>query len=381
MQKTNRPLSVSFVYDDSLDGNEGVAQYVKGVGSWMAHRGHNVSYIVGETKINSFDESPVYSAAKNIPVRFNGNKLSIPLPSSTRKIKHLLRSINPDILHVQMPHSPFMAQKIVNNSKTASVIGTFHIFPANRLVSVGTKILKLFYGRGLNRFDKVVSVSSAAQSFANSSMGIISEVLPNVVDIEKFKSSLANQPYKIVFLGRLVERKGARQLINAFSKVLVELPEARLVIAGGGQQRRELEDLCAKMKISDKVEFLGFIEETAKADLLASAHIACFPSLYGESFGIVLIEAMAAGSGMVVGGNNPGYASVLGPQPRLLINPNDTEKFADRLIQLLKNKQTETELHKWQNTYVQQFDVNEVGKKLEAIYYSAIDNKTIKRHN
>src|SRR5581483_312331 len=110
------------------------------------------------------------------------------------------------------------------------------------------------------------------------------------------KSTRAHfEPHKIVFLGRLVERKGVKYLIKAFNLLERNLPDAHLVIAGDGPQRPALEALVKEYNLQAKVSFLGYIEEEDKPSILASAAVACFPSLYGESFGIVLAEAMAAG--------------------------------------------------------------------------------------
>jgi phosphatidylinositol alpha-mannosyltransferase len=135
---------------------------------------------------------------------------------------------------------------------------------------------------------------------------------------------------------------------------------------------QELKELCDKYGISEKVEFLGFVEESEKANLLASAEIACYPSLGGESFGIVLIEAMAAGAGVVIGGDNIGYKSVLGKKPQLLFNPKNALGFAGKLSELREDQKLRDELHAWQQNEVEQYDVNIVGSKLINIYNDVI---------
>jgi len=382
MKKSRQPLRVSFIYDDSLDGSEGVAQYVKTLGTWLSGRGHSVSYFVGETKIRSFGGSPVFSLAKNFKVTFNANKLSVPFPAKGSDIKAAIKDARPDVVHIQMPHSPLMAAKVINRlPATTARIGTFHIFPASKLVSIGSRLLRAAYLGNLSKIDKVVSVSPAAQSFAKSAFGLSTEVVPNMVDTSLFKTTTANIPGRIVFLGRLVPRKGAKQLIEAFALITSRFPEAELIIAGAGAQSDELKELCAKLGLEKKVQFPGFIKEEDKAPLLASAAVACFPSLYGESFGIVLIEAMAAGSGVVIGGNNPGYTTVLNDRPQLLIDPTHTAEFADRLATMLEEKAQAAAHHKWQTEEVGKYDVNVVGAKMESIYFEAIANRTIKRHN
>ena len=378
----NQKLSIAFLYDDSLDGSEGVTNQVKILGGWLSGRGHKVSYLVGETKIKTWQDGKVYSLAKNVRVKFNGNYLSIPLPARISLIKNALTDAKPDVLHVQMPHSPLMSQKVINMAWPTPAVGTFHIYPASALVRFGAKILKLAYLKGLSKISEVVSVSSAAQQFASDSFKLKTTVIPNMVDISKIdKPSVKKMPQTIVFLGRLVSRKGCAQLIEAFELVSGHLPQARLIIGGDGPERQKLEALSGKLGVTDKVEFRGFLGEQQKFELLAGAQIACFPSLYGESFGIVLIEAMAAGSGVVLAGDNPGYASVMAGIPEALFDPRDKQQFADIIISYLSNQALSDSTHKAQSQLVKKFDIDTVGPQIEALYLRAIDKASKTRHN
>src|SRR3990167_4651652 len=109
MAKRNEKLRVGFLFDDTLDSNDGVAQYVKTLGAWLSGQGHEVSYLVGQTKMTHWASGRVISLARNLPVSFNANRLSIPLPASGHRINLLLSERKYDILHVQVPHSPFMS--------------------------------------------------------------------------------------------------------------------------------------------------------------------------------------------------------------------------------------------------------------------------------
>jgi phosphatidylinositol alpha-mannosyltransferase len=120
------------------------------------------------------------------------------------------------------------------------------------------------------------------------------------------------------------------------------------------------------------VEFVGYVSEDDKPHYLASADVAVFPSLSGESFGIVLIEAMAAGAGVVIGGNNPGYRSVLGEGVPMLFNPKDTKTLADLIQTLYEDPRAAANIHRSQQQLVQQYDVAKVGPKLVSYYQAAI---------
>jgi phosphatidylinositol alpha-mannosyltransferase len=249
-------------------------------------------------------------------------------------------------------------------------------------VKFGMKLLRLMYGSSIKKFSMVVSVSAAAEKFATSSLGLSTKIVPNPVDVQRFKlNNIVPDDKKIVFLGRLVRRKGCGELLRAFALLSPNLPDAQLIIAGDGPDRKKLERLARKLNISGKTKFLGFIKEDEKPALLASADIACFPSLYGESFGIVLIEAMAAGASVVLGGDNPGYRSVLGEQPQSLINPSDTRAFSQRLHELLTNQDQQQYIHAWQQKTVRQYDINVVGKQIESIYAEAIARANKKGNN
>jgi phosphatidylinositol alpha-mannosyltransferase len=379
----DRKLKVGLVFDDSLDSTDGVAQYVKTVGSWLTSQGHEAVYLVGQTQIDNWDGGKVYSLSRNICVKFNGNRLSMPLLPRVNLIDKVLKKQNFDVLHVMLPCSPLMAGRVVAAAdKQTAIVGTFHIFPSGRLSSYGSRLLRLLLYPTLHRFDSIVSVSQPALEFARQAYGIQSTILPNPVNVNTFakKQKTQSKDKRIVFLGRLVPRKGCRQLIDAFALLSKQHDDARLEIAGSGPQAATLKKMVSDKGLEEKVKFLGYIDEKEKPNLLASATIACFPSLYGESFGIVLIEAMAAGA-VVLGGDNPGYRSVLNDQPVLLVDPNDTVKFADRLDQLLTDVKLRKQVLSWQSRAVRRYDIGTVGAQIVSEYISSIAKAGKKSHN
>jgi phosphatidylinositol alpha-mannosyltransferase len=372
-------LKIGFVFDDTLDSFDGVAQYVKTLGKWFSEQGHEVRYLVGETKLKEWAGGKIYSLSKNQTVAFNGNQVHIPLPANRRHIKQVLEIEKFDVLHVQVPYSPFMAQRVISEAQEGTaIIGTFHILPSGVLSSWGSRLLKLMYGRSIKKFGEIVSVSAPAAKFAESAYSIKSAVVPNAVDVSSFIKAIKNSSRgeeQIVFLGRLVKRKGCAELIKAFRLLNTSRPKTKLIIAGKGPERTRLEKLVKRLKLGESVEFLGFIKEADKPSLLASADISCFPALSGESFGIVLIESMAAGSGVVVGGNNPGYSSVLSGRPELLVNSKDHMAFANKLQELLENKKLASDLHDWQTKEVEKYDITNVGTELLKRYNRLIAKK------
>lgn len=376
-------MKIGFVVDDTLDKPDGVQQYVLTLGSWLQKQGHDVHYFVGESYRT--DLNNVHSLSKNVRVRFNKNRLSIPLPASKNKIRTLLQKENYDVLHVQMPHSPLLAAKVVKlASPSTAIIGTFHIAPFSSIETTATRALGVLLKRNLRYFDQIISVSTAAQNFAKQTFKINSIVLPNVVDLASFKVKIKKaEPKTITFLGRLVPRKGCQHLLHAISMLDQKYPDTKyfLRICGDGPDRGKLWNLRQKLAILDNFKFTGKVSEEDKKEYLADSHIAVFPSTGGESFGIVLIEAMAAGSTIVLGGNNSGYKTVLGDVPESIFDPQDYDTFADKLNKFLTDEKLTKEIHQKQQELVRQYDVAVVGPKLVNLYKEAIAKKSREHHN
>lgn len=377
-------LKIGFVLDDTLDTPDGVQQYILTLGTWLSAQGHEVHYLVGQTERT--DIPHVHSLGKNVRVKFNGNRMSTPLPASKRAIRRVLAQEKFDVLHVQIPYSPFLAQRVILAAPASTVVvGTFHIAPQSGAVSLANRLLGYMLRPSLKRFDAIFSVSQAAADFAGSAFGIKTTVLPNVVNAGMFAKAapmpLAAEVPTIMFLGRLVPRKGCQVLLRALTILRSKNPEFKFqaIICGKGPLRESLEAYTAGHRLNDSVRFSGFIDDATKARYLKSADIAVFPSTGGESFGIVLLEAMAAGHPVVLGADNPGYATVLRPSPNSLFPVNDPAALADKLAGLLRNQTTADSIRNWQQQYVLQFDVAVVGRRLLARYRELLRQKHIMR--
>jgi phosphatidylinositol alpha-mannosyltransferase len=355
-----------------------VQQYVLNVGRWLSEQGHDVHYLVGAT--TRTDISNIHSLSKNLHVRFNGNRMSIPLPTSRRKLRNFLVVEQFDVLHVQVPYSPFMAGRLLSVvPDTTAVIGTFHILPYSVLVTFANRILATLNSRSGKRFDRMLAVSAPAHEFAHAIYGYDAEVVPNPVRLSQFADATSDSDAtNIVFLGRLVQRKGAQYLLQA----LVYMRDHQLYdgdiqvhIGGKGELRQDLERFVTANGLQNIVRFYGFIDEAHKALFLAQADIVAYPSTGGESFGIVLLEAMASARGVVLGGDNPGYASVMKTYEAQLFSPADTKQFAEKLAWYLDRPAEREAAASAQHAYVQHFDIAVVGARLLTIYDHALQSR------
>lgn len=375
-------FKIGLVLDTSLDQPDGVQQYVLAIGEWLRSQKHDVHYLVGES--HRSDVQNVHSLAKNINVRFNGNRTTVPLPTSRKALRKFLEEQQFDVLHVQMPHSPFMAQRLIlaaSEDRTA-IVGTFHIAPYSRMVSIGNTLLGLWLRPSLRRFDKVVSVSQAGADFAADTFGIETDVLPNVIDYNRFKNAqplekFRNNKVKILFLGRLVPRKGCEVLMQAIARLAKQahVPDFEVIVCGKGPLASKIESFIRKNKLQDIVHIEGFVSEDDKPRYYASADISVFPSSGGESFGIVLLEAMASGKAAVLAGDNPGYRTVMTPRPEQLFDPHNAAALTDLLGQYVRHIKIRERAQTWGAAYTADFDTKVVGKKLEGIYEEALHKR------
>jgi len=376
---SDKKLTVGLVLDDSLDSTDGVQQFVVTLGRWLSHNGYDVHYLTSETKRTDLPQLHVLS--KKVKTRFNGNSGGSPLPARPRDIKKILQEIDFDILHIQVPYSPFMAGQLITKARhKTAVVGTFHIFPESQFVTWATRGLGIWIRRQLKRFDVMMSVSTAAKDFSKRTFRIDSTIVPNMIVVSKFLVPAQNSPDRteVVFLGRLVERKGVLQLLQALNYIqqhqLVKIPY-HVTIGGKGLLRERLELYVTEHNLENIVTFTGFVAEEEKANFLAKGDIAVFPSTGGESFGISLLEGLAATPGPVLAGDNAGYRSVMEPFTDQLFNPNDTKIFAELLASYINNPKLRKTIHKEQVKYVKQFDIEVIARKIIGIYHDALQRR------
>lgn len=372
-------MKIAFVLDDSIDRPDGVQQYTLTIGAYLRELGHDVHYVCSEA---SRTDVTVHSLARNTKVTFNGNDLRIPLPTSSRQLREFLARERFDVIHVQMPHSPLFASRVVTQARrvqgdSVRIVGTFHILPDSRLSALGTRALGLLLRRNVQHFDQFCAVSAPAADFAHSTLGIDCEVIPNAVDITQFAQAVhTTRPERtngdtlvIAFLGRLVPRKGALELLAALARLPAAVRNRLDVRIGGkGPLLAACQSLIDNYGLAKTVSLVGFVSEEDKPQFYADADVAVFPATGGESFGIVLIEAMAAGAGVVIGGDNPGYRSVLGDRPEVIVNARSPQKLANAIAALVDNPALRADLHREQAERVQEFDVAVVGARLMEFY-------------
>ncbi len=370
-------MKICLVLDDSLDRPDGVQQYVRTVGAYMTAAGHEVHYLCSGDM--PADLANVHSLTTNAKTVANGNLLRTPLPAPPGAVRAFVEEHRFDVIHVQTPHHPLYSARVVDAARRlqgdgVSIVATFHILPDSKLISSGTWLLGKVLRGNLRKFDHFCATSAPTAVFAKRTFGIDSVVIPNAVDVAAFAAAAkgakrAPGVVTVAYLGRLVPRKGVAELVDAVAALPAEArANLRVRVGGKGPMLEALRGRVRDRGLGEVVEFVGFVAEEDKARFYAEADVAVFPATGGESFGIVLIEAMASGSGAVLGGDNPGYSSVLGDDPAVTVDATDTAAFAAKLGALVTDRALRERVGHDQAQLVKSYDVNVVGARLEKFY-------------
>lgn len=377
-----KPLRVGFLLDDSLDRPDGVQQWVLAAGRYLESAGHRVVYFAGQTSRTDLPGLVSLGRLKNW--RFNRNRGQSPGWVGRRQLRRAWQQNPVDIVHVQAPYSPFLAHRFINRlPDEVPVMASFHVLPANPLATAGIWLLGRLVGRSRRRIALFSSNSQPTRDFYRRVWRVDSQMIYNPVDIGRFRrarpASLAptgGGPVQIVFLGRLVARKGPGILLEAVG----QLPPAAknrvsLHIGGRGPLEAKLRQLAAERGLSRQTKFWGFIDEADKPGFLAAADIIVLPATGGESFGISLVEALACGRPLVLAGDNPGYRSILGDRPGLLFDTSRPRQLTELLAEFLDQPRSGWQPSiDWGLKKVADYDINRaIGPQLEAAYHRLID--------
>jgi phosphatidylinositol alpha-mannosyltransferase len=366
-------------YDPDRHG--GVQRNMHALASALSARGHQ-TLIVAPGTPDPLQEG-VWRLGAMRSVRFAGTRFEVTWANAheLESCLHLLRAWQPDVVHFHTPWDPLMPWQLFRRLDMARV-ATFHDTPPPGLT--GALLRNLFKGLSrylLSRLDGAIAVSAAPMAHLRpGSSGVTPVVMPPVTDLAAFLDieKAATERPSILFLGRLEPRKGVQVLLEAAGLMASGavtlprgLPPPRFVVAGDGDQRGAV--LAAQERLGEGwIDFVPAPSQEEQLRLLAEATLAVSPALYGESFGIVLVEALASGT-PVIGADNAGYRTVLtGQGASLLVPAGDGAALAQRIADLLAAPQERALLAHWGRAHARQFDVGERVGDFVDFYAAAI---------
>ncbi len=329
-------------YDFPFPG--GVTQHIHYLDKHFRDLGHQVKIIApcaGEEP-EQLADNVVVTTTKVISIPFSGSKARIPYsPAVNWRVKRALHAEDFDIVHAHEPMTlpvPIMA---LTHSRAINV-GTFHAYRDSHVIyKYGRRIFQPFF----DKLDGKIAVSEAAKDTVARYFGGEFVIIPNGIDVDRFAGKhvrpleqYADGRLNILFVGRLDPRKGFRYLLRAFPLIKEELPQARLIVVGA-YRKNEMSGFLHDVRDHHLtgVKFVGRVSDDELPRYYHSCNVFCAPSTGFESFGIVLLEAMAAGK-PTVASNIPGYRDLLEDgQEGFLAEPKNERSLAEAIIRILKD--------------------------------------------
>lgn len=330
-------------YDYAHPG--GVAIHITNLYEQFIEMGHNVRIITPFSgNRDSLNNEDIIKLGRTFPIPSGGSIARATLSNLSSPIRAILEREKFDIIHLHEPLGSTITISTLRVSNTINV-GTFH---ANHSSAKGYRIMSPFVMRWFNKLHGKIAVSKPAMDFIGKHFPGDYEIIPNGIDVAHFSTDgppideFNDGKLNILFVGRMEKRKGLRYLVGAYERVKHELPNSRLIVVGPGK-RQEYEKLVDKANMQDVV-FTGYVPNEDLHRYYQTADVFCAPATGEESFGIILLEAMAA-SKPIVASANDGYSSVMrhGVQG-LLVPPRDEQALASALIQLLSDKSLRQEM-------------------------------------
>jgi phosphatidylinositol alpha-mannosyltransferase len=363
-------------YDFAVPG--GVNGHISQLAQQLSLSGHSVKIISPSSKSpGALGMDNLIHLGRPVPVPSGGSVARITLSLwLLPQIRRVLEQEGFDIVHLHEPLTPFLPLSVLAFSHSANV-GTFHALRRrSRLYWLGRPLLN----RWVRRLHMRIAVSSPARDFVERYFPGAYEVIPNGIQVDHFARpqeplpQFADGKLNLLFVGRLEKRKGLKYLLGAYSRLKWEYPNLRLIVAGPGSPDKDCYRLMAERNLQDVV-FTGGLSYQDLPRFYHSAHVFCSPATGRESFGVVLLEAMAAGV-PVVASRIEGYAAVVHDGAEgTLVPPRDEDALAEGLGRLLADRALRESMGQQGRAQAEEYRWEKVAHQILECYRTALDRQ------
>lgn len=370
-----RPLRVGIVCPYSFDAPGGVQFHVRDLAQALRGAGHEVSVLAPADEETEVPDV-VTPAGRAVPVRYNGSVARLSFgPRAAAKVRRWIDAGRFDVLHLHEPMVPSLSMLALWVAD-GPVVATFHTAQVrSRALQVAHPLLR----QSLEKISARIAVSEDARRTLVEHLGGDAVVIPNGVYVEPFATAPVAERWQgtpqaptIAFLGRLDEpRKGLQVLAAAAPAILAAVPGARFLVAGKGDTgRADAESALGEHGVA--FEWLGAVSDADKAALLRSADLYVAPQTGGESFGIVLVEAMSAGTG-VVASDLGAFRRVLDDgDAGLLFRTGDPDALGTAVLEALADPAATQARRERATRFVRRFDWSTVTEQVLAVYEMSV---------
>ena len=360
-------------YDFASPG--GVNDHVRHLAVRLQQLGHETRIFAPSSRADvNFDSARFYRIGTPIAIPVNDSVARITLSFHlANRVAEIIDEERFDILHFHEPLMPALPMTMLRMSTTANV-GTFHAFAHSNVgYYYGRPLLKPYLGH----LHRAMAVSEPARAFVSRYFpNFPMRVVPNGIDLGVYKPGVApirhlrDENLNILFVGRLEKRKGLGDLLRAYRSIVERVPRSRLIIVGDGPLRGKVESYVTRHRLPNVV-LAGYVPESVKPRYYASADIFCAPATGAESFGIVLLEALASGL-PVVATEVPGYMSVLEPgRDSITVQPKNWRELAASLVILARDPELRGRLAAYAIQKARRYSWEVVATEVVEVYHEA----------
>jgi len=371
-------LKICLVSDIYYPHPGGVSEHIYHLGQHLRKRGHTVKILTADYGDNKgYDHPDILRVGRAIPVPANKSTGMITIGRNlSEEIKGILDREQFEVIHMHGPIAPTLPFLVLLHSQ-ATNFATFH---AAHEDSTGYALFGPILQGYFEKLHGLIAVSPVARdSIARYFPGDY-RIIPNGIDLERFR--LGVEPLEkfedgsptILFVGRLESRKGIRYLLRAFPYVWERMPQTRLVVVGPGTIRT-LYRYLAGSEARERILFEGLVPAKDLPRYYASCDVFCSPATGQESFGIVLLEAMACGKA-IVASDIPGYRCVVSPgEDGLLVPPRNPKRLAVTLLKVLKDQSLRKSLGERGRIKAEQYSWERVAQGVEEYYREVLSRR------
>ena len=360
-------------YDFTWPG--GVTAHVSQLAQELTHCGHQVKVLAPHSPARpSLEVDSFLPMGRSVPVPSGGSIARVSLSWWLyRKVREVLDEECFDIIHLHEPLAPVLPLCVLECSNTVNV-GTFHAYYTRQhLYRFSQPIIKRWH----QRLHGGIAVSPAAHQYVHNFFPRDYRIIPNGIDVDHFSKSAVPWPQyqdgktNILFVGRMEKRKGLKYLLEAYSRLRWEYPNIRLIVVGPGNLDRDSQSILSARNPGD-VELVGGVSYQDLPRYYASADIYCSPATGQESFGIVLLEAMACGKPIVASAIE-GYMGIVKDGEQGLLSPRrNPEALAEKLAILINNPEYARQLGQTGRKLVEKYRWKVVARQVETYYHDCI---------
>ncbi|NLG56046.1 MAG: glycosyltransferase family 4 protein [Rhodococcus sp.] len=360
-------MRIGMVCPYSLDVPGGVQAHVLDLARVLIERGHHVSVLAPSSDRMQVPDF-VVSAGRAVPVPYNGSVARLSFtPAANARARRWIDDGDFDVIHIHEPNAPSLSMLAMRLAE-GPIVATFHTSTTKSLVlSTFQPVLQPYLEKIAGR----IAVSELARRWQVEALGSDAVEIPNGVDVPAFADAplLPGYPREgktIVFLGRYDEpRKGMAVLLKALPTLIERHPDLEVLVIGRGDKTKLLRDAGPAAK---HLRLLGQVDDKEKASALRSADVYVAPNLGGESFGIVLVEAMSAGAAVVASDLDAFRRVLQDGRGGILVPVGRSEPLAEAIDEVLSNPARRAELVDAGRALVTRYDWPVVAEQILRVY-------------